>query len=111
MYFREVDGVGYGQNIAAGISEDSADIVITDLFYNQEFELYNNFGKDVGDALYDNFHAWGHLTQILWKDSTSVGCATVECPSGLANTAQDVPPVFTVCNYNCPGNYRWVKYS
>jgi len=102
----EVDGVGYGQNIAAGIDSDNADIVITDLFYNQEYELYNNFGKDVGDELYDNFHAWGHLTQILWKDSTSVGCATVSCPNGLANTGSDVPPVFTVCNYNCPGNYR-----
>jgi hypothetical protein len=40
------------------------------------------------------------MTQIVWKETTSVGCATVDCSaSGLANTGGNVAPYFTVCNY------------
>ena len=47
------------------------------------------------------------MTQIVWTNTTSVGCATVDCSaSGLANTGGNVSPYFTVCNYYPPGNYE-----
>ena len=50
-----------------------------------------------------NFEKWGHYSQIVWKSTTSVGCATQYCPNGLANTGSGVSPYFTVCNYSPPG--------
>lgn len=38
----------------------------------------------------------GHYTQMVWKDTTEVGCAVAIC--------KDLSQVW-VCNYNPPGNY------
>jgi len=37
----------------------------------------------------------GHYTQIVWKNTTEVGCAKIVCNGN----------VVWVCNYNPPGNY------
>ena len=42
----------------------------------------------------------GHYTQIVWKDSTEVGCGKAVC----ADNSQ-----FWVCNYTPPGNYNGQK--
>jgi pathogenesis-related protein 1 len=39
----------------------------------------------------------GHYTQLIWRDTTEVGCAKIICP--------DKSQVWS-CNYNPPGNYR-----
>lgn len=99
------NGGGYGQNIAAGLPASNVSAVITDLFYNGEV---NNFAGLYGQANPDmsNFENWGHFSQLVWKATTQVGCATQDCSaSGLANTGQYVSPYFTVCNYMSPGNY------
>ena len=41
-----------------------------------------------------NFDAWGHYTQVIWKDTKEVGCAKMECKGS----------VIVVCNYDPPGN-------
>ncbi len=46
----------------------------------------------------------GHYTQIVWRDTRAVGCATQVCEHG-----SPFPGVtrweFWVCNYSPPGNY------
>ncbi|KAI3959949.1 hypothetical protein MKX01_030240 [Papaver californicum] len=39
----------------------------------------------------------GHWTQIAWRDTKRLGCATVNCYGGRG--------VFTTCNYDPAGNY------
>ncbi|KAF3497406.1 hypothetical protein DY000_02058393 [Brassica cretica] len=39
----------------------------------------------------------GHYTQIVWRDSTKVGCARVDCSNG---------GLYAICVYNPPGNYE-----
>ncbi|KAI5240763.1 hypothetical protein E4T43_05846 [Aureobasidium subglaciale] len=99
-----VDGGGYGQNIAAGVEANNVSAVITELFYNGEVGYYTNlYGQANPDM--SNFEKWGHFSQLVWKGTTKVGCATQYCSGGLANVGQYVSPHFTVCNYGSPGNY------
>lgn len=42
----------------------------------------------------------GHYTQIVWKNTTQVGCGVATCEDGY---------VIVVCNYNPPGNYTGEK--
>ncbi|KAF2772267.1 PR-1-like protein [Teratosphaeria nubilosa] len=99
-------GGGYGQNIAAGVAADNVSAIITDLFYNGEVGWYADlYGQDQPDMTH--FELWGHFSQLVWKETRTVGCATVDCSSkGLADVGSDVSPVFTVCNYYPPGNYQ-----
>lgn len=50
---------------------------------------------------YDNPHyddAWGHFTQLVWRDSSRIGCALGHCPN-------DAPwPGRLYCFYEEPGN-------
>jgi hypothetical protein len=93
-------GGGYGQNIGAGAPPEDIPAMITNEMYNDEIGFYPGYGSepDMG-----NFEKWGHYSQIVWKSTTGVGCATQYCPNGLANTGGNVSPYFTVCNYSPPG--------
>lgn len=39
----------------------------------------------------------GHFTQVVWKDSSKVGCGKAKAKDGK---------VFVVCNYDPPGNFQ-----
>jgi hypothetical protein len=93
-------GGGYGQNIGAGAEPSDIPAMITNQMYNDEIGWYPGYG---GEPSMNNFERWGHFSQIVWKSTTSVGCYTQYCPSGLANTGGGVSPYFTVCNYSPPG--------
>ena len=98
-----MDGGGYGQNIAAGVESGNVSAIITDLFYNGEIGYYGDmYGSEPSMT---NFEEWGHFSQIVWKGTKSVGCATQHCTNGLGNVGSNVAPYFTVCNYGPPGNY------
>ncbi|PNS20468.1 Repressed by EFG1 protein 1 [Sphaceloma murrayae] len=101
-----VDGGGYGQNIAAGIYGQEIGKVISDMFYNGEVSA---FGQQYGQATpnMDNFGTWGHFSQIVWKATTKVGCATTDCTGKAMNAAlSNYGSVFTVCNYKVAGNMQ-----
>lgn len=105
---RDFDGGGYGQNIAAGVEPERITEIITGLWYNNEQCLYPSYGRNpTEDEMTNSFHEWGHFTQIVWKDTTTIGCWTTDCTSqgGVKNVGGDVLPYFTVCNYKGPGNY------
>ncbi len=50
----------------------------------------------------------GHYTQVVWRDSTELGCGMANCtvnnPFGGSGPWQ-----LWVCNYNPPGNYVGMK--
>ncbi|CAG7916494.1 unnamed protein product [Penicillium olsonii] len=97
-----IAGGGYGQNIGYGVGESSIGEMITNLMYNDEMMFFADlYGKASPDM--SNFDAWGHFSQIVWKGTEEVGCATVVCPS-LGNAGGSNVP-FTVCNYSPAGNY------
>ncbi|KAM0476815.1 hypothetical protein ACHAPX_006241 [Trichoderma viride] len=101
--------VAYGQNLASfGSSGDiSGDQIlsgrrgITDQWYNDEMENWSFYGQSNPPSGLD-LDAFGHFTQVVWKGSTKVGCATVQCPSG---SVLSLPSWYTVCNYGPPGNF------
>ncbi|KAL1685017.1 fruiting body protein SC7 [Schizophyllum commune] len=49
----------------------------------------------------------GHWTQVVWKSTTSVGCAAYSCPPGTLGRKPTDPWKtlwYYVCNYYRPGN-------
>ncbi|KAF2432298.1 PR-1-like protein [Tothia fuscella] len=103
------DGGGYGQNIAAGCPADNVTSIITELFYNAEVTKFSEYGQKTPASINDekSFDGWGHFTQIVWKSTSKVGCATYDCSKsgGLKGTGSSVAAIFTVCNYKSPGLY------
>lgn len=98
-----VSNIEYGQNIGAGAPASEIENLINTEFYAKELDIFKSeFGKPQPNM--GNFAAWGHFTQIVWKDTGSLGCYTADCSgSGLAGT--NASPYFTVCNYLKPGNF------
>lgn len=98
-----IDGGGYGQNIAAGVGPGNIAKIISDMFYNHELPA---FGDQYGVANPTGFEKWGHFSQVVWKKTSEVGCHTCDCSKkgGLKNVGGNVAPWFTVCNYKSPGN-------
>ncbi|UNI13736.1 hypothetical protein JDV02_000452 [Purpureocillium takamizusanense] len=100
----------YGQNLASwggsgsltdASRMDHAAAAVSDQWYNGEMPNWQFYGMDNPPSS-SSLHDWGHFTQVVWKDATKVGCATVKCAAG---TVLSFNSWYTVCNYNPPGNY------
>ena len=105
----DIGGGGYGQNIASVGSTDAntytamqmlADAT-TNMWYNGEVGEYLESFYGEANPDFSNFDAWGHFSQLVWKSSTTVGCATQKCAAGTMYS--DMESWFTVCNYGPEG--------
>nr|AWV55781.1 pathogenesis-related protein PR1-RK isoform 5 [Triticum urartu] len=88
---RKVSSGGpYGENIfqgGTGISWTVSDALFSWLGEKQKYDCASNACKE-GQAC-------GEYTQLVWANSTRVGCASVTCEGG---------GTFITCNYDPPGN-------
>ncbi|AFY40659.1 SCP-like extracellular [[Leptolyngbya] sp. PCC 7376] len=80
----------YGENLATG----------RNIFLSPE-QAVNLWGNEVADYNYANNRCapgkqCGHYTQIVWEETTEVGCGMVRKNNGWE---------IWVCNYDPPGNY------
>jgi uncharacterized protein YkwD len=79
-------GSGYGENLAVGGSPQG---------------VVDGWAAEIGNFSYVVFPdscsgVCGHYTQIIWRDSSALGCGSAPCAGGGS--------VF-VCNYDPPGNF------
>ncbi|KAM7259495.1 hypothetical protein ACFE04_015236 [Oxalis oulophora] len=81
----------YGENIfwGSGSGWKPAQAVLA---WMDEGKYYNYESNSC-----DEGEECGHYTQVVWRDTTSLGCALVNCLGGRG--------VFVTCNYDPPGNY------
>ncbi|KAG8364179.1 hypothetical protein BUALT_Bualt19G0100100 [Buddleja alternifolia] len=81
-------GGPYGENLAGGSGELSAVDAVGLWVGEKSFYNYDSNSCVGGECL--------HYTQVVWKDSTRLGCARVQCSSGS---------IFVICSYDPRGNY------
>ncbi|KAK4234139.1 CAP domain-containing protein [Achaetomium macrosporum] len=103
-------GEGYGQNLAMWGSTGNPEALgatqavaraVSNGWYNGEVILFpsSEYGKSTPDM--SQFEKWGHFSQLVWKDTKKVGCASVFCQPG---TLSSMGSWYTVCNYYPAGN-------
>ncbi|CAK8577893.1 unnamed protein product [Lathyrus sativus] len=85
----EHSGGPYGENISAGSDPEMNAAAAVKLWvdektnYNHETNSCQN-----GECL--------HYTQVVWNNTTHIGCGRVNCKNGWT---------FIICSYDPPGNY------
>lgn len=98
---------GYGQNLAAyGTSASDigsldtsslvADAITNQWYYGEAAAMI--YGEESPPTTGGEYL---HFSQVIWKASTTVGCATVQCGAG---TIFSYGSWYTVCNYGPEGN-------
>ncbi|CAH9071543.1 unnamed protein product [Cuscuta epithymum] len=79
----------YGENIAEGYGELKASDAVN--MWVGERPYYDHASNSCTGG-----EECGHYTQVVWRDTTSIGCAREVCRNGW---------MFVTCNYYPPGNY------
>ncbi|GAA6004920.1 hypothetical protein JCM10207_008452 [Rhodosporidiobolus poonsookiae] len=83
-----------GQNLSA-MSGDASQLAAAIKMWTDESTQYDYNNPGFSEAT-------GHFTQLVWVDTTTLGCAQTLCSNGIAKTG--FSGVFTVCHYRNPGN-------
>ena len=76
----------HGENLAAGFADFAAS---TDAWYGEVK------GYDFGNPGFSS--ATGHFTQLVWVNTSAIGCGVTNCRFGP----------YYVCEYERPGNILW----
>lgn len=71
------------------------------MWYNGEIDLYDPSWYGLANPDFTNFEGWGHYSQVAWKATTQVGCASQYCDAG--SLFPSMGGWYTVCNYDPPG--------
>ncbi|MBW0479538.1 hypothetical protein O181_019253 [Austropuccinia psidii MF-1] len=82
----------FGENIAVGQTSIA-----------QTLDDWVN-GPDEKDAYTPSNPIYSHFTQVIWKDTTEVGCSITTCETVSGANLPQSPVKFWACNYNPPGN-------
>jgi len=89
---------GNGENRASvsgqSISKPNAGDMVRNQWYSNELDAYMRNPGTFSMAA-------GHLTQVLWKSTSRVGCALRYC----SQIDGGLPGYLLVCQYQTPGNY------
>ncbi len=83
----------YGENLAISTAEISYEYS-TELWYSEKPDYDYSTNSCIGGAM------CGHYTQIIWKNSTEIGCGSAINQTGTYQGGNVV-----VCKYNPAGNY------
>jgi glioma pathogenesis-related protein 2 len=100
--FKHSETVGVGENLyvayttAPAIDSDQLIASAVKSWYD-EVALYSY--KNPGFS-----HETGHFTQIVWKDSTKMGCGAAKGVATLQGRQYNA--FYIVCQYNPPGNVQ-----
>ncbi|UPX17644.1 uncharacterized protein EKO05_0007985 [Ascochyta rabiei] len=89
----EHSGGPTGENLAAGYPNATAAISA----WGEERKEYD-FKKGEFSS------KTGHFTQLVWRNSTTVGCARTECNAKEGGGRGDAPGWYMVCEYHPAGN-------
>jgi uncharacterized protein YkwD len=97
-------GVSQGQNIyLSSTAAFNVTAAITESWYKSEFSsAVPWFG--IPSLPISILPGVEQLTQVLWKGTTSVGCASVDCGASMKGGAAGGQGKYTVCNYASAGN-------
>lgn len=98
-------GADQGQNLftVSGDAFNATAGVTTSWYQGELVPMMPWFGKpDVPDEV---FHSVGHLTQLVWKSTTKVGCVSLDCgDTMIVGGSTSSMNKYTVCNYAPAGN-------
>ncbi|MCA2979961.1 MAG: hypothetical protein INH41_31585 [Myxococcaceae bacterium] len=95
--FEHRDQNQYGENLYAA-AQDSRPSVIVKAWDDEKTDYTYSTNTCRAGAV------CGHYTQVVWRSSTKLGCATARCT--VNSPFRGFPIWFlTACNYSPPGNY------
>jgi hypothetical protein len=102
VYMHNANRGNYGENIYASTNAATPTDAITLWAAEAADYTYATNTCAAGKAC-------GHYTQIVWRGSTAVGCASALCHTGSPFTGFGTDWTFFVCDYSPPGNYVGMK--
>ncbi len=96
--FMHNPGLGhtYGENIYATYGQQPSATAVVESWASEARNYNLSMNSCSGTC--------GHYTQIVWRSSVGVGCASKVCDSGSPFGANATPWVMWVCDYAPPGN-------
>ncbi len=95
----------YGENIYAAAPGDSTSTALSDATIDWVGEEpYYNYSANTCTPVAP-YTSCGHYTQIVWRNTTQVGCGAAYCTSNSPFGSSFPTWTFVVCNYSPPGNF------